>query len=173
MKMGKSVLESVTDANLEQTIQNYLHKNILKLSQISEHVLNQHFDDQKLYYLQANLWHKIKDQPLSILKNYIEIQDLPQSVNLSHEIWIYLSQSEYLKNQLHNGVYTWYIRNQQRPFDLLLRDLNIDQSLLEQQLYPLFMPVIQQLVDDQYLKKRARLFLEKFYYSEVCQNILQ
>lgn len=172
MKMGKSVFENMTDAKLDNTIQNYLQKNILKLSQMSEHVLNQHFDQHQLYHFQANLWHKIKDQPLCVVKNYIEIQDLAQSVNLSHEIWAYLSQSEYLKTQLHDGVYAWYIRNQQRPFDLLLRDLNIDQALLEQQLYALFQPIIQQLIHDQYLRKRARVFLEKFYYSDRIQSIL-
>ena len=76
MKMGKSVLETVTDSNLDETVAHYLQKNILKLSQMSEHVLNQHFDDEKLYHFQANLWHKIKDMPLNVLKNYIEVQEV-------------------------------------------------------------------------------------------------
>ncbi|WP_312056684.1 hypothetical protein, partial [Acinetobacter courvalinii] len=59
MKMGKSVLETVTDSNLNQTIAHYLQKNILKISRMSERVLNQHFNDDKLYHFQANLWHKI------------------------------------------------------------------------------------------------------------------
>ena len=97
MKMGKSVLETVTDSNLDEAIGHYLQKNILKLSQMSEHVLNQHFDDEKLYHFQANLWHKIKDLPLTVLKNYIEVQDLPNTVGLGHEIWDQLRQTEYLK----------------------------------------------------------------------------
>ena len=48
MKMGKSVLENVTDTNLDDAVAKYLQKNILKLSQMSETVLNQHFDDHKL-----------------------------------------------------------------------------------------------------------------------------
>ncbi|MFW2068129.1 hypothetical protein ACG9ZB_16920, partial [Acinetobacter johnsonii] len=75
MKMGKSVLETVTDSNLNDTIGHYLQKNILKLSQMIEQVLNQNFNDEKLYHFQANLWHKIKYIPLSVLKNYIEVQD--------------------------------------------------------------------------------------------------
>jgi hypothetical protein len=39
MKMGKSVLETVTDSNLNDTIGHYLQKNILKISQMSEKVL--------------------------------------------------------------------------------------------------------------------------------------
>lgn len=172
MKMGKSVLETVTDSNLDETIGHYLQKNILKLSQMSEHVLNQHFDDEKLYHFQANLWHKIKDLPLTVLKNYIEIQDLPHTVGLGHEIWDHLRQTEYLKQQVHDGIYAWYTRNQERSFDLLMRDLNIDEALIQHELQHLLNPVIQKLVSSEYLRMRARAYLEKFYYAETAQKIL-
>ena len=172
MKMGKSVLESVTDSNLDHAIQHYLQKNVQKLTQMSESVLNQHFDDEKLYHFQANLWHKIKDLPLSVLKNYIEVQDLSLTVNLGHEIWDHLRQSDYLNQQVLDGVYAWYVRNQARPFDLLLHDLNIDEALVQQQLQQLLNPVIQKMIAEGYLKQRARHYLEKFYYSEKTQQIL-
>lgn len=172
MKMGKSVLENVTDTNLDQTIAKYLQKNILKLSQMSENVLNEHFDNDKLYHFQANLWHKIKDLPLDVLKKYIEVQDLPQTVQLGHEIWDHLRQTDYLKQQVHDGIYAWYIRNQNRPFDLLLRDLNIDEALIQQQLHALLSPIMAQLIDQQYLRERARLHLQHFYYSDAAKSIL-
>ncbi|MDD2945902.1 hypothetical protein LIS44_04535 [Acinetobacter haemolyticus] len=172
MKMGKSVLETVTDSNLDETIAHYLQKNILKLSQMSEHVLNQHFDNEKLYHFQANLWHKVKDMPLTVLKNYIEVQDLGNTVNLGHEIWDHIRQTDYLKQQVHDGVYAWYIRNQERPFDLLLRDLNIDEALIQHELQQLLAPVVQKLVSSAYLRERARAYLEKFYYAETAQKIL-
>ncbi len=172
MKMGKSVLENVTDTNLDSAVSKYLQKNILKLSQMSESVLNQHFDDQKLYHFQANLWHKIKAMPVSVLKNYIEVQDLPHTVGLGAEIWDYIRQSDYLKQQVHDGVYAWYIRNQERPFDLLLRDLNIDEALIQHELQDLLYPVIQQMIASGYLRERARHYLEQFYYSLETLNIL-
>lgn len=173
MKMGKSVLENVTDTNLDDAIGKYLQKNILKLSQMSETVLNQHFDDHKLYHFQANLWHKIKNMPVSVLKNYIEVQDLPQTVGMGAEIWDYIRQSDYLKQQVHDGVYAWYIRNQERPFDLLLRDLNIDEALIQNELQNLLNPIIQQMISSQYLRERARVHLAQFYYSEEAQAILK
>ncbi len=172
MKMGKSVLENVTDTNLDDAIAKYLQKNILKLSQMSESVLNQHFDDEKLYHFQANLWHKIKSMPLAVLKNYIEVQDLPKTVAMGHDIWDHIRQTDYLKQQVHDGVYAWYIRNQQHTFDQLLRDLNIDASLIEYELSHLLNPIIQQLIYQDYLRGRARLYLEKFYYSENTLKIL-
>ncbi len=173
MKMGKSVLENVTDTNLDDAVGKYLQKNILKLSQMSETVLNQHFDDHKLYHFQANLWHKIKAMPVSVLKNYIEVPDLPQTVGMGAEIWDFIRQSGYLKQQVHDGVYAWYIRNAERPFDLLLRDLNIDEALIETELQGLLNPVIQQMIRSEYLRERARIYLAQFYYSEEAQAILK
>ena len=173
MKMGKSVLESVTDSNLNDTIGHYLQKNILKISQMSEKVLNQHFNDDKLYHFQANLWHKIKVMPLSVLRHYIEVQDLPKTVGMGHEIWDHIRQTPYLKQQVHDGVYAWYARNQERTFDLLLRDLNIDEELIQNQLTDLLSPMLQQVIQTGYLRQRARAYLEKFYYSEQVLQIIQ
>lgn len=172
MKMGKSVLENVTDTNLDNAVSKYLQKNILKLSQMSETVLNQHFDDHKLYHFQANLWHKIKALPVSVLKNYVEVQDLPQTVAMGHEIWDFMRQSEYMKQQVHDGVYAWYVRNAERSFDLLLRDLNIDEALIQHELQNLLNPIVQQMIESGYLRERSRLYLEQFYYSSEALKIL-
>ena len=172
MKMGKSVLENVTDTNLDNAVSKYLQKNILKLSQMSETVLNQHFDDHKLYHFQANLWHKIKALPVSVLKNYVEVQDLPQTVAMGHEIWDFMRQSEYMKQQVHDGVYAWYVRNAERPFDLLLRDLNIDEALIQHELQNLLNPIVQQIIESGYIRERSHLYLEQFYYSSEALKIL-
>lgn len=173
MKMGKSVLETVTDSKLNDTINHYLQKNILKISQMSEKVLNQHFNDDKLYHFQANLWHKIKVMPLSVLRHYVEVQDLPKTVGMGHEIWDHIRQTPYLKQQVHDGVYAWYARNQERTFDLLLRDLNIDEGLVENELSQLLSPVLKQVITTGYLRQRARAYLEKFYYSDQVLKIIK
>ncbi|SPL70205.1 hypothetical protein [Acinetobacter stercoris] len=172
MKMGKSVLESVTDTNLDDTVKHYLQKNIIKISQLSENILNQNFDDNKLYHFQANLWHKIKAVPLSTIKSYIEVNDLPKTVALGHEVWEHLRQTDYLKKQIHDGVYAWYVRNQERNFDLIFRDINIDEALIQNELQKLLEPIIQQMVSSGHLRTRARHYLEKFYYSEQALQIL-
>ena len=173
MKMGRSVLESVTDQDLDNTIQQYLQRNILKLSQMSEHVLNQRFDDNKLYHFQAELWHKIKTKPLSVLRDYIEIQDLPKTVGLGHDIWEHMRQSDYLAQQLHDGLHTWYSRNQAHTFDALLRDLNITEDLVAQELSALLNPIVQNMISSGYLRERSRMLLREFYYAESTKALLQ
>lgn len=173
MKMGKSVLESVTDTNLDDTVKHYLQKNIIKISQLSEQVINQQFDDNKLYHFQANLWHKIKKVPIGALRQYVEINDLPKTVGMGHEIWEHIRQTDYLKKQVHDGILTWYVRNEQRQFDLILSDINIDEALFQHELQALLEPVIQRMISSTHLKNRARLYLEKFYYSDETLKILK
>lgn len=172
MKMGKSVLESVTDTNLDDTVKHYLQKNIIKISQLSEQVINQQFDDNKLYHFQANLWHRIKKIPIGVLRNYVEVNDLPNTVGMGHEIWDHIRQTDYLKKQVHDGILTWYVRNEERPFDLILNDINIDEALIQNELQALLEPVIQSMISSEHLKSRARVYLEKFYYSDETLKIL-
>ena len=54
----------------------------------------------------------------------------------------------------------------------MLRDLNIDEALIQQELQHLLAPVMQNLVSSEYLRERARAYLEKFYYAETAQKIL-
>ena len=101
------------------------------------------------------------------------MQDLPQTVAMGHEIWEHMRQTDYLQQQVHDGVYAWYIRNQERSFDVLLRDLNIDEALIQNELQGLLNPIIQELIRSDYLRDRARYYLEQFYYSDQAQAILK
>lgn len=172
MKMGKSVIERATDSNLESTLRHYLHKNIFKISALSEKLINQHFDDEKLYHLQAKIWHAIKKAPLSSLKNYVLIEDLPHTVSMGEKIWDHIRQTPYLQQQVSFGVDAWVTRHQDETFEKLLLDLNIDNQLLRKELYHLVMPIIVHLYDSGYIMQRVKFYLEKFYSSDEVNAIL-
>ena len=172
MKMGKAVVERATDSNLEDTLRHYLQKNIHRLSGLSERLINSHFDDTKLYHLQAKIWHSIKKAPLSSLKQYILVDDLPHTVSMGQRIWDHLRQTPYLQEQVSFGVEAWVKRHENESFEKLLNDLNIDRELLRSELYSLMMPIIEQLYKDGYLMARVRHYLEEFYSSNAVNEIL-
>jgi hypothetical protein len=84
-----------------------------------------------------------------------------------------MRQTDYLQQQIQDGVHAWYVRNQEHTFDLLLHDLNIDESLIQHELNGLLVPVIQQMISQGHLRERARQYLEQFYYSKSTLNILK
>ena len=173
MKMGKSVLESVTDANLEDTVGHYLHKNIRKISQMSEQLLNQYFDNERLYQLQASIWHKVKVMPVSVIRQYVVVDDLKDVVALGHEVWEHLRQTEYLQQQVQDGIATWYARNQERNLQEVLRDLNIDDALISGVLGDVIASVIEPLLKADVTIARARQVLSKFYYAPETLALLK
>lgn len=172
MKMGKSVLESVTDSNLDDTIGHYLNKNIRKISQMSEQLLNQYFDNERLYQLQANVWHKVKVLPVGVVRQYVVVDDLDQIVRLGQDIWEHLRQTDYLKQQVQDGIAVWYARNQELSMQAIMRDLNIDDALIAGALGQIIAAVIQPFVQSDALYANARQYLEKFYYASDTRAIL-
>lgn len=172
MKMGKAALEKATDSNLDDTLKHYLQKNIHTLSHLSEKLINQYFDDHKLYHLQADLWHKIKKAPISSLQHYIIHQDLPETIAMGEQIWNHLRQTPYLQAQIATNVEAWLQRNANKSFATLLTDINIDENLLRTELYQLIMPIITMLIEDGYLLERVRYYLNLFYCSKEVEQIL-
>lgn len=172
MKMGKSVIEKATDSTLDDAIQHYLHKNINKLSMLSEKLINQHFDEQRLYHLQAKLWHSIKKMPLSSVQHYIVTNDLPKTVAMGEHVWNHIRQTSYLQTQVSTAVEAWVERHAAMTFAQAFEDINIDEQLLRNELYELVMPIIQHLIQSQYLLQRAASYLEIFYSSDEVSTIL-
>lgn len=173
MKVGKSVLERASDNSFDDNLRNYLHKNFSKISNLSERLINQYLDNNKVYHLQAKFWHSIKVAPLSSVKNYILVEDLPHTVGLGHKIWDHLRQTEYLQEQVSAGVTHWLNVHQNETFAKVLTDINVDQDLLRSELADLCLPIIEKLVSDGYLSDRIRFYLMQFYASDEVNAILQ
>lgn len=172
MKVGKSVLERASDNTLDENLRHYLHKNFSKISSLSERLINQYLDDDKVYHLQAQFWHSIKDAPLSSVKNYILIEDLPHTVGLGQQIWEHLRQTEYLQQQVADGVAHWFEVHKNDTFAKVLADIHIDENLLRNELADLCLPIIQKLIADGYLAERIGFYLSQFYASDAVQQIL-
>lgn len=172
MKMGKSVLEKATDTNLDDALKVYLEKNISKLSQLSERVINQQFTDDRLYHMQANLWHKIKKMPIKVLQDYVEVKDLPETVGMGAEVWDFLRQTSYLEQQVRDGISAWFERNRELSIQQILLDVNVDADMIANEMSDLLVPLVQIMISEGYLRQRARHYLEKFYHSDAVSGIL-
>ncbi len=173
MKMGKSVIEKATDTNLDDALRNYLHKNFHKLSNLSEKLMSQNFNDEKLYQVQMKFWQRIKTAPLSSLQRYVVMEDLPKTVGMGEQVWNHLRQTPYLQAQVATGVEAWIKRHEQETFAKALSDINLNEELLRSELYHLVTPILQQLIESGYLLERARFYLEQFYASEQITAILE
>ncbi len=165
MKMGKSVLERATDSNLDSALQGYLSKNINNLIAVSEKMANKHLNDQQVYQLIQQGWQSIAKQPVSTINKYISDDGIRNGAQVVSSTWDSLRSSDYIATQVKDGVVHWYSNNKQHTLGKILRDLNVDSALIEQELKLAVMPVIKQLIDDGYAAKRIENQLRAFYES--------
>ena len=171
MKIGKNVLERATDSNFDSALQNYLSKNINNLIAVSEKMANKHLSDQKVYQLIKQGWQKIAEQPVSNLNNYVSSDGISNGAQVLSRTWDSLRSSDYIATQMKDGVTHWYSNNKQHTLGKILRDLNVDAALIEQELKLALMPVMSQLIEDGYAAKRIEKLLREFYESSEATAI--
>ena len=171
MKIGKNVLERATDSNLDSALQNYLSKNINNLIAVSEKMANKHLSDQQVYQLIKQGWQSIAKQPVSNINNYVSSDGISNGAQVLSRTWDSLRSSDYIATQVKDGVTHWYSNNKQHTLGKILRDLNVDAALIEQELRLAVMPVMQQLIDDGYAAKRIESLLRDFYESSEAAAI--
>ena len=165
MKMGKNVLERATDSNLDSALQGYLSKNINNLIAVSEKMANKHLNDQQVYQLIQQGWQSIAKQPVSTINEYISGDGIGNAAQVVSRTWDSLRSSEYIATQVKDGINHWYSNNKQHTLGKILLDLNVDASLIEQELKLAVMPVIHQVIKDGYAAKRIESQLRAFYES--------
>lgn len=173
MKMGKSVFENMTDLNFTKTLTHYLEKNVAKLGDLSEKMLNQQLDDDAFYNLQCTLWEQIKALPLHILSQYIEVNDLTHTVHLAEQFPQHLSQTAYFKEQLSDHIVLWYTKYQDQPLSHLLHTMHVSEQALEHSILAVIQPFFQQMVQDEYIQNKLTTQLREFYYSDHTLNLLK
>ena len=166
MKMGKNVLERATDSNLDSALQGYLSKNINNLIAVSEKMANKHLNDQQVYQLIKQGWQTIAQQPVSNINQYVTDDGINNGAQVISRTWDSLRSNDYIATQVKDGVTHWYSNNKQHTLGKILRDLNVDGSLIEQELKLAIMPVISQLIEDGYVAKRIESLLHEFYTSD-------
>ncbi|XID74188.1 hypothetical protein ACF3NA_06370 [Alkanindiges sp. WGS2144] len=172
MKLGKSVLERATDSNLDATLQSYLSKNINNLIAVSEKMANRHLNDQQVYQLIQQGWQTIAQQPVSRVNHYISDEGLSNGAQVISRSWDSLRGSDYVRTQVNDGVAHWYKNNKQHTLGKILRDVNVDATLIEQELKLAVMPVIDQLINEGYVASRVESLLREFYSSSEVNAIL-
>ncbi len=165
MKMGKNVLERATDSNLDSALQGYLSKNINNLIGVSEKMANKHLNDQQVYQLIKQGWQTIAQQPVSNINHYVSPEGISNGAQVISRTWDSLRSTDYIATQVKDGITHWYSNNKQHTLGKILRDLNVDAALIEQELKLAVMPVIGQLIADGYLAKRVESLLREFYES--------
>ena len=173
MKIGKSVIEKATDSTMDDAINSYFNKNINKISNMSEKLLDKHLSDEKLYNVQDKLWQRIKTIPLSRLMGHANADAINPLLTTAQAWWEHFRQTPYLIAQLSSGIDAWLQHQKHKTWEELMTALHIDESLLKHEIFGLIEPLLQHISHHGYLLERVKIHLDAFYASEAVADILQ
>lgn len=172
MKMGKSVIEKATDRDMDRTIDQYVHKNIQKLSDLSEKLLVEQLSDQRIVQMQRVLWKRIRHVPLSKL---LQRLDPACSTPALTEISAWVQQIQHtpqLASHLTQRLDQWLSEHQQQPIAQLIRQLHLPEAELDRERLALLQPLFARLMPRDYVLQRYEQHLRGFYASAAVQHLL-
>jgi len=175
MKMGRSSFEKATNRNLDEKLQTYLHRNIKDLTNKAEANAQAHLSNDEVSRLLVMGWARIKDQPVSQLKTYLNndpdngsIHHIEASVQQSYNR---LRLSPYLRSLVAASVETWYDNHQADTIAALAASVNIDE-LAVSKLTPTLLPIINDAINSEWLSVHMRDMLQAFYRQPNIQQAL-
>ncbi|WP_325774903.1 hypothetical protein [Acinetobacter pollinis] len=173
MKMGKSMFENMTDATFEKTITQYIEKNIPKIRQLSEYVLVNHLTNERVYHLQAELWHQIKEKKLVELNEFLNSNDYPELISIINDFWNGLRETNYFNTVISDHIYQWYELHKTQKLEYFFNLLGLNHQAIQTEIIMIITPVVKKLINDGYLKSRLHPILEAFYAQDDVQACLK
>lgn len=173
MKMGKGIMESTGgNAALESALKSYLHKNTQKIVDISEKILLKTLDAKQIHHVADQLWHKVRALPLSVVKQYINQQDIEFGVKTGVTLWNHARHTAYAQEMLNELISAWYQGFAQQDGVSLLADLNISREQLVQEILLFVQPVVADMLETGFIAARIDAQLSDFYQSEAVAALL-
>lgn len=166
MKLGRSSFEKVTNKNLDEKLQTYLHRNIKDLAHRAEANAQAHLSNEEVARLLVTGWARIKAQPISHIQTYL--RDEPDNSSIDHieasigQSYNRLRMSPYLHSLVAAGVDTWYRNHQADTMATVAASLHIDEQAVAQ-LTPTLLPVINDALASEWLTAHLREMLQEFY----------
>lgn len=169
MKMGRSSFERATNRNLDEKLQNYLHRNIKDLARRAETNAQAHLSNDEVTRLMIAGWTRIKDQPMSQIQSYLRddaehnsIEHIEDSIQQSYNR---LRVSPYLHTLVAASLDTWYANHQSDSFAELAAGLNIDTSAIAK-FSDTLLPIIDDAIESPWFGAHINELLQAFFDQE-------
>lgn len=166
MKMGRSSFEKATNRNLDEKLQQYLHRNIKDLASKAESNAQAHLSNEEVSRLLITGWARIKDQPVSQLQTYLNndpdngsIHHIEASVQQSYNR---LRISPYLHSLIAASVETWYANHQSDTIATLATSIHIDEQAIAK-LNTALLPIIHEAIESSWFTDHIQDMLQAFY----------
>ena len=173
MKMGRSVSEKATDSKMDDAVQNYLNKNLNKISTMSEKLLDQQFGDERVYQFHDKLWQRLSAIPFKHFIGLLGVERVQPLIESGQNVWNEVQQAPERLTELSTGLDAWLGYYQDKTWGDILNLLGLDDELFYKEASQLILPLLNQLIAKGYILERIRDQLSQFYNSAAVTAVLE
>lgn len=173
LKLGKSVMSaSGLGDSIEDNLKKYIHKNIKATLKESENFLLQRIDDEKLEDTVLDVWADLKQNKLSLGRDYVSSNDVEDFFVLAYEYWRSLRNTPWYSAMIDAGIDSFFDKYGDTALPDILAEVGISQAMLVRDAMRFAPPIIKTLKKKKMLEPLVRRQLERFYQSGRVEAVL-
>lgn len=171
MKLGKSVM-SKAGPGLEKNLKAYIRSNVKPLMRESENFLQERINDERIAEAAREIWDHIKDNKVSLFRDYLDKRDVEDIFVIGYEYWKTLRKTDYYASWIDTGVNFFFEKYGDTTLNGMLEELAISREMIVDDALRFAPGVIKVLHEKGILEETLRRQLGRFYDSEQAQRIL-
>lgn len=173
MKVGKGVMERMgTDSMVENALKSYVRNNTRATMELSERLVLQALESDKLKKTSHHLWQKLHSMHLDKLTRYVKEEQVEEVVEIGAALWNHFRGTSYARDLLTELVEAWFEKWGNDSVLSVLETIGLDKQRLPGEVRLFLQPLVEELRSSGHLEARVRAHLEPFYTSAEVTGLL-
>ena len=175
LALGKALLDKASprlEASIEEGLRRYIGQSVGGVTRRSADFLLKTLDEDALREASLDAWSRLKDLPLSSLRDDVSADELESLFVTGYEYWRVLRKTVYYRVLIEAGIDRFFVKYGKRRLAELLDDLGITREIMIEEAQRYAPKAIQVLQRKKLLLPLLRQHLEPFYRSPEATALL-
>jgi hypothetical protein len=168
LKFGKSLVNKTApslEGVVEESVRNYIAKNLGFLIKESKAFLEDSMTDEQLKTSAMDLWDLLENKTMADFLQGMDSMDLSELITVGYDFWLQFRKTDYFRDSYGLAVDYFFNKYGDLSLDNLLDDFLITPARAQAELTEFAPRILQQLRDSGQLEALLRRRLEAFYLS--------
>ena len=176
LALGKALLDKATprlEASIEESLRKYISRSVGGVTRRSADFLLKTLDEEALREAALDAWSRLKDTPVSTLRDDLSSAELESVFVTGYEYWRVLRATTYYRVMIEAGVDRFFVKYGKRTLAELLDDIGITREMMVAEGRRYAPRALQALNKKKLLAPLLRQQLEPFFLSAGVAKLLR
>jgi hypothetical protein len=175
MKLGKRVMSKASpglESTLEDGLKKYIGKSVEATSRRSVDYLIHHVDDAAIREMALDIWDRVRELPVAILRQDIRSLDQEELFVIGYEYFQELRRTEFFSTLIDAAIDSFFDKYGNASLMHLLDDIGVTRDMMIGEAQRYAPPILKTLKKKKMLDATVRRYLEPFYLSGQVEKII-